>query len=241
MLDSLFIQFFPDWPLVTAKPKVKNLMLRSPPTFFEEMKSKIRESFGSATPPSILKSRTKSFSDIDIKSYDKKANHFKNILTTISIQTEKIESLKAIIKQIEESKEPLRNFSENLSGLVDCQISGLYLYDSFRNQLLDFTRNFPLQPKGLVKKCIETCEIIYIPHDAYADPDFSADIDTINDDSVIDSFMAVPVLNISGSVLGIMVYINFKQEQNESDIQCMKSLAFILWELSLCTDVESNG
>lgn len=234
IFTRLFIEHLPDTMLEDAKTEI------SPDRALESSESEFRT-------VNIYRKNSELASDSSFylsnelarnRERNKKEPPFllKSLNKILALPKETIQGLIDLIDELARSpSDPYVKISRKLSTIIRCEVAKLFLYDRGQADLIEQTTGNTYTPCGLVKKCIQLREVIKIKHDAQEDLNFDYDIDTLECENNINTYLCAPIIDSRTTVLGVMVFVNLDRFEDET-VQIASFLSILPREFAATQD-----
>ncbi|CAG9323156.1 unnamed protein product [Blepharisma stoltei] len=141
----------------------------------------------------------------------------KSLNNILGIPKDTIQSLYDLIDElVKNPNEPYIKIARKLTEIVKCGVAKLFLYDKSQVNLIEQITMSSYAPAGLVKKSIQQKEIISIKHDAENDMNFEFDLDSLDCEDQVDSYLCIPILDSRTAVIGVIVFVNLDKLEEET-------------------------
>lgn len=130
---------------------------------------------------------------------------------------------------------PYRLISQRLAKMVACEVARLLIYDAHRKYLVDKETGVMYTPSGLVRVCLQTCEVISVPSDVTQREDFDSSTDSLGLRR-LDNLLIVPIVFFAKEAVGVLMFANSPAPLSDQDLVVAQALAFLTRELLIEMD-----
>jgi transcriptional regulator with GAF, ATPase, and Fis domain len=141
---------------------------------------------------------------------------------------EKINELTNLILHTSNLNEAIHHTADKLKELMEVERISIFLYERNNNRVYTYRADYvdkiemPAN-KGIVGHVIETKKP-YISNNPYEDKYFNKEID-LKTGFTTNNILAVPFLDVEGRLLGVIEFINKKDDFNQKDVAFAKLYA----------------
>ncbi|CAG9313389.1 unnamed protein product [Blepharisma stoltei] len=150
----------------------------------------------------------------------------KSLNNILSMPRQTLESLYDLLDDLTKTPyDPYIKIARKLPEIVKCQVAKLFLYDKSQVNLIEQTTFSSYTPAGLIKKSIQIKDIVKIDHDAENDLNFEFDLDSLDCEDQVDSYLCVPIIDSKTSVIGVIAFVNLENlEENTLQVASFLSI-----------------
>ena len=130
---------------------------------------------------------------------------------------------------------PYRLISQRLARMIPCETARILIYDAHRKYLVDKETGVVYTPAGLVKVCLQSCEVVSIPTDVTQREDYDPSTDSLGLRR-IDNLLIVPIVFFAKEAVGVLMFANSPSVLTPEDLVVAQVLAFMARELLIEMD-----
>jgi len=146
---------------------------------------------------------------------------------------QKISELSKLILNSANINEAIHHTADVLKDLMEVERISIFLYERDKNMVYTFRADYidkieMSANKGIVGVVIDTKKP-YITNDPYRDENFNKEID-FKTGFTTKNILAIPLIDVEGRLLGVIEFINKKEDFNEKDIAFGKLYAHYISE-----------
>jgi len=146
---------------------------------------------------------------------------------------QKINELSNLILNAHNLNEAIHHTADILKDLMGVERISIFLYERDKNMVFTFRADYvdkiemPAN-KGIVGVVVDTKKP-YISNEPYSDKNFNKEID-LKTGFTTKNILAIPLIDVEGRLLGVIEFINKKEDFNEKDIAFGKLYAHYISE-----------
>lgn len=143
----------------------------------------------------------------------------------------KLNELSSIILNAKNINEAIHHSADLIKEIMNCERVSIFIYEKDKVWTLraDYTQKIEMPSnKGIVGVVIDTKKP-YITNDAYKDKNFNKEID-MKTGYTTRNILAIPILDTVGKLIGVVEFINKKENFNEKDISFGKLFSHYISE-----------